>query len=125
MRRKCELPLTIIKVDSLKTDWLEQTENISTNGGVCFRSNRRFEPREKLQYVITLSKTGLTHVKLICCGVIARCVPLDSGADKMYEVAMTMERYRFAGPDATEIPAAIDPTVVSRLSPVVDRLATK
>jgi hypothetical protein len=68
IRQRCELPLSITKAGSLETDWQELTENISSNAGVCFHSTRRFEPGERLQYAITLSNTGLTHLKLNCSG---------------------------------------------------------
>lgn len=108
-RQNYELPLNIVRVGSHETDWFERTQNISSNGGVCFHSLRSVTAGEKVQYYVTLSKMGSAHVRIICWGRVVRCRPLETGPDGTLEIAMTMDRYRFCSPGVS----GIDPKALS------------
>jgi hypothetical protein len=75
---------------------VEQTRDISS-GGVCFLSPTAIEVGDRIEYLITLS--GSTPpVRIRCLGKVTRSqqpVPAPSGDEKLYEVAVTMERYQF------------------------------
>lgn len=109
-RSSCELPLNIVQVGSRSTSWFEQTLNISSNGGVCFHSRRRLIPGDKIFYILTLSEAESAQIKLTCSGIVVRCRPVSSGSPGVFEVAMTMERYRFTDPDLVALSAQVGTT---------------
>ncbi len=74
---------------------VEQTRDISS-GGVCFLSPTAIEVGDRIEYLITLS--GSTPpVRIRCLGKVMRSKqPVPAiGDEKLYEVAVTMERYQF------------------------------
>jgi hypothetical protein len=99
-RYSCELPLNITRAGARRIDWFERTLNISSSGGVCFHSRQTFVPGERVQYILTLSQAGQAETKLSCSGVVVRRRPVSSG---VFEIAVTMDKHRFAGPDPTGI----------------------
>jgi hypothetical protein len=122
-RQDCELPLNIIQVGSTQTDWLEQALNISSNGGVCFHSFRPLIPGEKVRYILTLSQAGPSDIRLVCSGEIVRRRPVSSGFPGAYEIAMTMERYRFAGQDFAKPSAEFVQERTPELRPEIAQIA--
>jgi len=102
-RYKLQLPLHIIQLGDQRVDLIEQTRDISS-GGVCFLSPRNIEVGDRIEYLITLS--GSTPpVRIHCLGKVTRSQQPESngtangdGGEKLYEIAVTMERYQFVRP---------------------------
>jgi hypothetical protein len=115
-RQSCELPLHIIQVGSEPTDWLEQTVNISSNGGLCFLSCHSLALGEEVRYILTVSQAGPTEVRLSCSGVAVRSRPVNSGSQELFENAVTMRRYRFEGRDKAERSAGFVPEKIPALA---------
>jgi hypothetical protein len=100
--------LHIIQLGDERVDLVEQTRDISS-GGVCFASPRNIEVGDRIEYLITLS--GSTPpVRIRCLGKVMRShQPPPNGVAnghvnghingngdaKLYEIAVTMERYQF------------------------------
>ena len=98
-----QLPLQIIQVGAEKVNRTEQTRDISS-GGVCFLSSEQVEVGGRIEYLITLSGSN-PPVRIRCLGKVLRSRPDD--VESQFEVAVTMERYQFMGPqDATATYAA-------------------
>lgn len=95
-RYKLQLPLHIVQLGDQKVNLIEQTRDISS-GGVCFVSPNRIEVGDRVEYVITLS--GSTPpVRIRCLGKVTRSQAPNAASpdgDRLYEIAVTMERYQF------------------------------
>jgi hypothetical protein len=99
-RYKLQLPLHIVQLGDQRVDLTEQTRDISS-GGVCFLSPKPIDVGDRIEYLITLS--GSTPpVRIRCLGKVTRSQqpPMNPqanghGDDKLYEIAVTMERYQF------------------------------
>ena len=72
-RQNCELPLTA-KMSDHYVNRAEKTLNMSTNGGVCFRSSEPLQVGDRVEYEITVSSMP-PPVKLLCSGRVLRCGP--------------------------------------------------
>ena len=118
-RLDCRLPLNIIQVGSDPTDRREHTVNVSSNGGVCFHSNHPLTAGERVQYCLTLSQNGPEDIRLICAGAVVRCRPIGPGPEELFEIAMTMQRYRFVRPSLAEFSANVAPENIPARSPGV------
>jgi hypothetical protein len=97
-RYKLQLPLHIVQLGEERVDLVEQTRDISS-GGVSFLSPKNIEVGDRIEYLITLS--GSTPpVRIRCLGKVMRSqqpgapAPVN-GDEKLYEIAVTMERYQF------------------------------
>ena len=103
-RYRMQLPLQIVQVGAQRVNRIEQTRDISS-GGVCFLSQQSVEVGGRIEYWITLSGSN-PPVRIRCLGKVLRSrKPSDSQAP--FEVAVTMERYQFMGPqDAASFAAA-------------------
>lgn len=105
-RYRLQLPLHIIHLGDEQVNRVEQTRDISS-GGVCFMSPTAIEVGDKIEYLITLSRST-PPVRIRCLGKVLRSqMPPDSEIGP-YEVAVTMERYQFVRADemeATAVPA--------------------
>ncbi len=77
-------------------DLVEQTRDISS-GGVSFLSPTSIEVGDRIEYLITLS--GSTPpVRIRCLGKVMRSHQPSNGGngdERLYEIAVTMERYQF------------------------------
>ena len=96
-RYKLQLPLHILQVGEQRINQAARTRDISS-GGVCFLSPESVEVGDRIEYLITLSKST-PEVRIRCLGKVLRSSqPQDSEA--LFEVAMTMERYQFVRQEA-------------------------
>ncbi|HWE48901.1 MAG TPA: PilZ domain-containing protein [Bryobacteraceae bacterium] len=94
-RLTCELPLTILRVDGAAAEQHAKTIDVSTNGGVRFRSSTPLSAGQEVDYELTLS-LNFVPVKILCTGRVARCEPAkDAVNGEAVEIAITMARYRF------------------------------
>jgi hypothetical protein len=78
----------------------ETTLNISWGGGVALRSTQPLRIGDPVEYRITLAD-GDPPTTVFCFGHIRRCDVAASDHDaskdgEAFDIAMTMERYRFA-----------------------------
>jgi hypothetical protein len=121
-RYKLQLPLHIVQLGDQRVDLTEQTRDISS-GGVCFLSPKPIDVGDRIEYLITLS--GSTPpVRIRCLGKVTRShqpgpngvangVANGHSEHRMYEIAVTMERYQFvrAGEPDIVVPATVPATV--------------
>jgi hypothetical protein len=98
-----QLPLQIVQVGSAKVNRTEQTRDISSVG-VCFLSEEDVEVGGRIEYLITLSGSN-PPVRIRCLGKVLRSQKQGT-APTPFEVAVTMERYQFMGPQEAESFAA-------------------
>jgi hypothetical protein len=92
-RYPLQLPLHIILLGDQHVDRTELTMDISS-GGVCFLSPAAVDVGERIEYLITLSGTN-PPVRIRCLGNVLRSRSRSGSANGPYNVAVTMERYRF------------------------------
>ena len=94
-----QLPLHIVQVGAQKVNRTVQTRDISS-GGVSFLSTAPVEVGGRIEYLITLS--GSTPaVKIRCLGKVLRSHNRGTG-ETPFEVAVTMERCQFMGPNEAD-----------------------
>jgi hypothetical protein len=95
LRHQCRLPLQIVRIGHRSASRLEQTINFSQNGGICFQSPDPLEVGQPVEYEITVSSLQ-PPVVLRCEGLVVRCIPAPGTDNADLEIAITMQRYRFA-----------------------------
>jgi hypothetical protein len=87
-----QVPVRIIQAGPEKVNRTEETRDISS-GGICFLSHREVEVGGRIEYLITLS-SGNPPVRIRCFGKVLRSRE-QARNEVPFEVAVTMERYRF------------------------------
>jgi hypothetical protein len=96
IRQNVEIPLEIFRIGEQNIAWMETTRNISSGGGVCFRSKRACDVGVRVEYSVTLSPVN-PPVKINCRGRVVRCIETgDAEGQSEFEIALTMERYEFS-----------------------------
>lgn len=104
-RTNCEFPLKILRIGGSETLRPERTTNISLKGGICFRSARPLDVNQRVEYDLTVSQ-GPSPLRLLCAGHVVRCSRVrDDRGRGHFDIALTMERYRFA-PTDDDVPLA-------------------
>ena len=78
------------------------TKNISS-GGVLFTSEREPDVGISIEYFITLGPPQQS-LTLHCDGHVVRCQKASGWEQSAYEVAASMERYRFVRPEGASSP---------------------
>jgi hypothetical protein len=94
-RQKIELPIAVRLAGDGQVYVTATTRNISS-GGVCFSCPAPFVVGQVVEYVVTLAEGG-APVRISCTGHVIRCLA-EGSADSGFEVALTMNRYRFVRP---------------------------
>lgn len=103
-RYSLQLPLQILQLGDQRVNRTQRTRDISS-GGVCFFSPTEVAVGWRIEYLITLS--GSTPpVRIRCLGKVLRSLKPAAGEPSEFEVAVTMERYRFVRSDEPEAAAA-------------------
>lgn len=105
LRHEAQRPLAILQVGGELIDRRETTLNISWGGGVAFRSAEPLRIGDPVEYRIILPD-GDPPTTVFCFGYIRRCdvaasevAASDNDASRdgeAFDIAMTMEQYRFA-----------------------------
>jgi PilZ domain-containing protein len=93
-RQQVELPLAILRIAGERIERHETTRDISSGGGVSFRSTQPLSVGDAVEYTIVLSG-GNAPITIYCCGKVNRCTRDRAGDSATLDIAMTMERYRF------------------------------
>jgi hypothetical protein len=87
--------MEIFQIDEEPSFRLETTRDMSSAGGVSFWSNQSLSIGREVRYRVTLSG-GQSPIAIDCKGRVLRCDPArNPDAKSRYEIAVTMERYRF------------------------------
>jgi hypothetical protein len=102
-RFRLELPLSIIRAGTERVSFTGITKNISSTG-VLFTSASAPDLGGPIEYVITLHAAGSQPVNLRCVGKIVRLERMyaQGNADRLVEIAATLERYEFIRDRAIE-----------------------
>jgi hypothetical protein len=94
-RQSVAFPLEIFQVGEEPIFRVETTRDMSSGGGVSFYSSESLPLGSKVKYRLTLSG-GSRPVVIDCVGRVLRCGAAPSAMAKApYEIAVTMESYRF------------------------------
>jgi hypothetical protein len=96
-RYKLQLPLQIVQVGEERVNRTEKTRDISS-GGISFLSTTAVEVGDRIEYLITLSRSN-PPVRIRCLGKVMRSQVPSTPEDGQYEIAITMERYQFVRAD--------------------------
>jgi PilZ domain len=103
-RYRLQLPLRIVQLGDQRVDREERTRDISS-GGVCFLSPMEVEVGGRIEYLITLSGSN-PPVRIRCLGKVLRSRhPVVPNDKRVFEVAVTMDRYQFVRAEEFESPA--------------------
>ena len=96
VRFDLRLPVRIVRIGASWRSHNALTRNISS-GGVLFKSDVDVPIGDDIEYVITLSVAGGSHVELLCFGKVVR---LEKSPSEGYLIAVTVDRYQFVRREA-------------------------
>ena len=92
VRTAVQLPIQVLSLGGIETDWVGTTRDLSSGGGVRFECPHPATAGEQARYIVTLSQ-GNPPVKITCEGRVVRCLPIEGTPS--YEIVFTMDTYRF------------------------------
>lgn len=99
-----KLPLEILQLGNRRVTRREETSDTSS-GGVRFVSPNQVDIGGRIEYIVTLAGS-YPPVKLHCLGKVLRSRPISEQGVAKFDVAATVERYRFLRTEEADSPPA-------------------